>query len=441
MAGMPPHYIAYKVQESDISIDGQLSEPVWAAAPEVTDFGSIYGPEFQARHPEETPWHRTGARVLWSDDYVYVGGHLEESHLWAIDKGWTLPTEQVSPQQPRFDCTESWIPSCPYRSADFEFFFSPGLHGTPEWYKEFEFNPNVEKRWNLGQGPSVMTLALPRPYHDLHGQIPLWLNPSVCAELRDCEYRVAASGKINDPAWAARHPNSSWTVEVKIPVRYLLANVTGAERPADGVQWRLAFSRVEYQLRANASAPGGYEKVFATDLERKQGHFDRNWVWPPTFMYDIHMPDLWSILQFSSSPPGAAPAAFSQEKVNWPAYGTLSRLYYAQWDRQFVTGNFSAELGELRRAYEALADPSATDAFKAERQILNFPSVPAAAWEPGCADVRVERDAETGWKASVRTPEFPRQRWTMDGWRRVRVEEVGQEEGFGGMAPEISVVV
>ena len=61
--------------------------------------------------------------------------------------------KKVSPENPRFTCEESWIPSCPYRSADFEFFFSPGPHGTPEWYKEFEFNANVEEKWNEGRGP------------------------------------------------------------------------------------------------------------------------------------------------------------------------------------------------------------------------------------------------------------------------------------------------
>lgn len=418
MAGKPPHYIAHKVQDSDIVLDGSLDDVAWRRAPKVDNFESIYGRLFQEQHPSDAPWYATSGQILWSEDYVYVAGHLQESQLWAIDEGWTLPTQQVSPENPRFTCEEPWIPSCPYRSADFEFFFSPGLHGSPEWYKEFEFNVNV----HAAKGPSVMTLSLPRPYHDLHGEIPLWLNSEVCPVLRDYKYKVAADGRVNDPAWAATHPNRSWSVEVKIPIDYLIKNVTGALRPADGVQWRQAFSRVEYHLRENASAPGGYEPYLATDTERRQGHLDRNFVWPPTFMYDIHMPDLWSFLQFSSRPPGmGSSVTFDSEQANWPAYGTLSRIYYAEWYMFFSSQTFSFDLRELQAAYERLADPRASDAFKEERQILSFPNVPAAAWDPACAHITVEEDSVTGWKASVRTHENAGEVWTMDGWRRVRV--------------------
>eukprot|EP01062_Namystynia_karyoxenos_P017140 TRINITY_DN16290_c0_g1_i1.p2 TRINITY_DN16290_c0_g1~~TRINITY_DN16290_c0_g1_i1.p2 ORF type:complete len:446 (+),score=146.51 TRINITY_DN16290_c0_g1_i1:64-1401(+) len=413
-SGHPPVYFAHKVNDADITIDGKLDEEVWRDAPAVTDFKSIYGDLFQQQHPEQVPWHKTKGQILWSDSFVYVAGHLDEPNLWAIDQGWVLPTQEVSPEHPRFECNEDWIPSCPYRSADFEFFISPGPHGNTEWYKEFEFNTNAY----APKGPSVMTLALPRPYHDLHGKIPLWLNPDICPELKDCQYKVATDGKVNDPAWAAKHPNSSWTVEVKIPIEYLIKNVTGAARPADGVQWRHGFSRVEYHLKPNASAPGGYSKVFTSDLEREQGHLDRNWVWPPTYMYDVHMPDLWSVVQFSSARPGAGPApTFNEAAFNWPAYGTLSRLYYAQWDAMFTTGNYSSSLDALQNIFATIQDPAKQDAWKKERQIIAFPTFPTEAW--ACVEATVRADAETGWMASVRLPGLPSEVWTIDGWRRI----------------------
>eukprot|EP01065_Artemidia_motanka_P030115 TRINITY_DN36134_c0_g1_i1.p1 TRINITY_DN36134_c0_g1~~TRINITY_DN36134_c0_g1_i1.p1 ORF type:complete len:439 (+),score=146.16 TRINITY_DN36134_c0_g1_i1:76-1392(+) len=416
-AGRPPVYFARKVKDSDITIDGKLDEGVWKAAAAVEDFQSIYGTLFEKQHPEQRPWHATRGQILWSDDFVYVAGHLDEPNLYALDQGWVLPVEPVSPEHPRFECTEWWIPSCPYRSADFEFFISPGLHGNTEWYKEFEFNTNA----NAPEGPSVMTLALPRPYHDLHGEIPLWLNSTVCPELKGMQYKVTANGKVNDPAYAAKHPNSSWTVEVKIPIEYLIKNVTGAERPAEGVQWRHGFSRVEYHLKPNSSSPGGYEKIFTSALERKQGHLDRNWVWPPTFMYDIHMPDLWSVVQFTEKAPGSGPdPAFNAGKLNWPAYGMLSRLYYAQWDSQFVTGNFSTSLDELKEIFAVIGDPTRTDAWKDERQILAFPSFPDEGYK--CLDLTLRADEQTGWAATVQV-KGQKEVWSIDGWRRVGVRQ------------------
>ena len=71
----PRHYVAYRAS-SPLAIDGRLDEPSWAAAPWTDAFVDIEG---DAR---PRPRFRTRTKILWDDNYLYVGAEMEEPDVW-----------------------------------------------------------------------------------------------------------------------------------------------------------------------------------------------------------------------------------------------------------------------------------------------------------------------------------------------------------------------
>ncbi|MCF0175489.1 MAG: hypothetical protein HUJ94_01505, partial [Bacteroidales bacterium] len=62
----PYGYVAEKA-EGPIKVDGLLDEADWIAAPWTEDFADISGEGFP------TPRFRTRAKMLWDDEYLYIG--------------------------------------------------------------------------------------------------------------------------------------------------------------------------------------------------------------------------------------------------------------------------------------------------------------------------------------------------------------------------------
>ena len=60
-----------------LSIDGRLTDPAWSAAPWTDDFVDIEG------DLKPAPRYRTRVKMLWDDEYLYIGAELEEPHVWA----------------------------------------------------------------------------------------------------------------------------------------------------------------------------------------------------------------------------------------------------------------------------------------------------------------------------------------------------------------------
>src|SRR3954470_13928879 len=59
-----------------IRIDGRLDDPAWRSAPWTGWFVDIQG----AKMPR--PRFRTHVKMLWDDEYLYVGAALAEPHVW-----------------------------------------------------------------------------------------------------------------------------------------------------------------------------------------------------------------------------------------------------------------------------------------------------------------------------------------------------------------------
>jgi len=103
--------------------------------------------------------------------------------------------------------------------------------------------------------------------------------------------------------------------------------------PRNGDQWRVNFSRVEWR---HELADGKYRRVPGTKED--------NWVWSPQGVIDMHRPETWGYVQFSTARPGTDrlrpdPAA--------PARSLLHTIYYAQRTYANKHGRWARTLSEL----------------------------------------------------------------------------------------------
>jgi hypothetical protein len=235
--------------------------------------------------------------MLWDDRYFYVAAELQEPHVWA-----TLT---------RHDAVI-------FLDNDFEVFIDPD--GDSHEYFEFEINA-------LGTG---WDLLLTRPYKDGGRPINSW-------EIPGLKKAVRVRGTLNDPSDTDR----GWTVELAFPWAVLRELADPPRRPRDGEQWRVNFSRVEWRHRI---VKGKYQKV--------PGRED-NWVWSPQGVIDMHRPEHWGYVQFSTARPGTA--RFRPDPSG-PARFVLHRIYYAQQDYRKEHGRWARSLDELGLAN--LGDPS-----------------------------------------------------------------------------------
>lgn len=220
------------------TLDGRLEEETWGHAPWSEPFVDIEGD----RRP--APLFETRMRMLWDDDALYIGARLVEPHVWG-----TLTDHDA----------------VIYHDNDFEVFLDPSGRG--HHYVELEVNP-LNTTWDL---------LLTHPYRSGGMPISGW-------EFEAVRTAVAIDGTLNDPSDIDRE----WSVEIAIPWRSL-RDVAGVPcPPRDGDQWRINFSRVEWQ---HMIEDGRYRKVPDTP--------EYNWVWSPQHAIDMHRPEWWGVLQFS----------------------------------------------------------------------------------------------------------------------------------------------
>ena len=73
---LPEGYVCYRTAGA-LDIDGRLDEASWQAAKETAPFVDISGKDFPA------PLYDTRVKMLWDDDYLYVGARLEEKDIRA----------------------------------------------------------------------------------------------------------------------------------------------------------------------------------------------------------------------------------------------------------------------------------------------------------------------------------------------------------------------
>ena len=72
----PEGYVCYRTN-GKIKVDGKLNETDWQKAQSTSSFVDISGEGFAK------PCYDTSAKMLWDDDYLYVGATLQEDDIKA----------------------------------------------------------------------------------------------------------------------------------------------------------------------------------------------------------------------------------------------------------------------------------------------------------------------------------------------------------------------
>jgi hypothetical protein len=227
--------------------------------------------------------------MLWDDRYFYIAAELVEPHVWG-----TLTKHD----------------SVIFHDNDFEVFIDPD--GDNHEYYEIEINA-LNTEWDL---------LLEKPYRDGGPAVDAW-------EIPGLKTATHVNGRINDP----EGEDESWTVEMAIPWEALAPRAHRPSPPVDGDQWRVNFSRVEWEHVVEGRA---YKKV--------PNRPEANWVWSPQGAIDMHRPERWGYVQFSGRPPGQA--AYRPDPAG-AALDRLMKIYHAQRAYQKANKSWAATLEDL----------------------------------------------------------------------------------------------
>jgi hypothetical protein len=279
----PRGYVCYRAT-GPLAINGKLNDDAWAAVPWSEPFRDIEGDK------KPDPPLRTRMKMLWDDRALYIAAELEEPHVWG-----TLTKHD----------------SVIFHDPDFEVFLDPD--GDNHLYAELELNA-LNTTWDL---------LLTKPYKDGGHAVNAW-------EVTGLKTAVRVDGTINDP----RDKDTGWTVEIRWPWAGLKELTGVAAPPKDGDKWRINFSRVEWDVDV---VEGKYRKV-----PKRPEH---NWVWSPQGVIDMHRPERWGYLQFTTAA-AEKPVAFAPDP-DWPTRDLLHRVYYAQRDHHKAHKKYAATAKEL----------------------------------------------------------------------------------------------
>ncbi|KAF1325127.1 hypothetical protein FI667_g9479, partial [Globisporangium splendens] len=311
----PPVYVCLRRKPSasdgayhPIAIDGRIDKVDWEHVPWSERFVDIEG---ASRKPTEYPLTRF--KMMYDDEHLYIGAELIESKIWG-----TLRTKN----------------STMYHENDFEVFLNPD--GSRHHYYELELNC-LNTIWEL---------LLHKPYKDGYSIE----NPYNLAGLRTAVY---VDGITNSPQTVC----NKWCVEMAFPLTELVQFDSLRKRTAlAGDVWRVNFSRVQYELDVvvdEESSELCYDKV--------PGKPEANIVWAPTGVIDIHRPEKWGFVFFSSQQelPGgeselaSAMAEYLEQQIAMER--VLDMIYYDQREFYKLHETFASSFTQLYPALEAFA--------------------------------------------------------------------------------------
>ncbi|OOQ57617.1 carbohydrate-binding family 9-like protein [Mucilaginibacter pedocola] len=291
----PKNYVA-TFATKEPKIDGDLNDAVWQKAAWTDEFVDIEG------DLKPKPHMSTKLKMLWNDSCLFVAVQMQEPHLWA---NLTKHDDVI------------------YNDNDFEIFVAP--NNDTRNYFEIEVN----------QRNKIFDLFLPKPYRDGGDALIAW-------DAAGMKSAVKLQGTLNKSG----DTDKGWTVEFKIPFKAITMGF-GRGIPTEGSQWRINFSRVEWDTDIK---DGKYVKQ--TDSNGKNLP-ERNWVWSPQGIISMHMPERWGYLQFTrkASAEGITvktPYADLQKQYLWLVY--YSQQQYFREHHSYA--NNLADLGISLSSYE-----------------------------------------------------------------------------------------
>ena len=279
---IPNGYVCRRAA-TPIAIDGNLNDNAWSAAPWTEDFVDIEGDK------KPRPRFRTRAKMLWDDKYFYIAAELSEPNVWGTLRDHDLVI---------------------FQDNDFEVFIDPD--GDNHAYYELELNA-LNTTWDL---------LLGKPYRDGGPAVNAW-------EIPGMKTGVKVNGTLND----AGDRDTSWTVEIALPWSVLGEKTTRPSPPRDGDQWRVNFSRVEWDVVTEGKA-----------TKKVPNRREDNWVWSPQGVIDMHQPEHWGFVQFSTGTPATVPFRLAED---WSDRVLLMRIYHAEREYQKNHKTWAKTLGEL----------------------------------------------------------------------------------------------
>lgn len=259
----PRTYVAYKTSE-EIIIDGYANEESWEKTTWTKEFIDIQG--------EKKTTYKTHVKMLWNEECFYIFAKLEEPHVWA-------------------DIKEH--DAIVFHNNDFEVFLDPenNNHG----YYEIEMNA-LNTVWDL---------FITKPYRELKQPV---LNGWNATGLKSA---IQINGTLNNP----NDVDEGWTVELAIPWKTFRTSYFQDNVPRDKF-WRVNFSRVNWDYQLNE---GKYERK--KDKEGKLQH-EYNWVWSPQGVVNMHEPEKWGYVFFSTKEVGAKEEFEipDDERIKWKLF-------------------------------------------------------------------------------------------------------------------------
>lgn len=273
---IPRSYVAYKANEV-IVIDGKIDENAWKLAPWSEDYIDIEG--------KLSPTYKTRMKMLWDNEYLYVMAEMEEPHIWA-----TLKQRDT----------------VIFYNNDFEIFID--AEGDTHNYYEFEMNAHN----------TVWDLFLTKPYRNNGKVIDSW-------DIQGVRSAVDIRGTLNNPT----DTDEGWTVEIALPWSVITEASKDGKIPINDF-WRLNFSRVNWDFDLT---DGRYSR-------KKDGNGnylpEYNWVWSPQGVINMHEPEHWGYVYFSSEQAGSN-VEFTIPKddhIKWHLYSLFRSVLHKEKDAE-----------------------------------------------------------------------------------------------------------
>ena len=283
---IPRTHIAYSTNE-EILIDGLGNEDAWKQVPWSENFIDIEG--------IKTPTYQTNVKMLWDENYYYILAKMYEPHVWA-----TLKQRDT----------------IVFYNNDIEVFIDPD--GDTHNYFEIEVNA-LNTVWEL---------FVTKPYRELNQPV---LNDWNITGLKTA---VHVDGTLNNP----NDKDKGWTVEMAIPWKTFRKSYFEDNVPRDKF-WRVNFSRVNWDFDL---IDGRYSRK---KDEKGEYLHEYNWVWSPIGVINMHWPEKWGYVYFSTKKPGEK-AEFNipdDEYIKWK----LAELYRAQKAYKSKNGDWATSLNDL----------------------------------------------------------------------------------------------
>lgn len=277
---IPESYIAYHTSET-IDVDGSDADASWNKVAWTNLFIDIEG--------VKKPTYDTQVKMLWDDTYFYILAKMVEPHVWA-------------------DITEH--DAIVFFNNDFEVFVDPD--GDTHNYYEIEVNA-INTIWDL---------FINKPYRESNVVLNDWTATGM-------KTAITIDGTLNNP----KDTDKGWMLEMAIPWDVFKKAYFEENVPKDDF-WRVNFSRVNWDHQIT---DGKYERK-----KDAKGNYlpEYNWVWSSQGVINMHEPEKWGYVYFSSKEAGVK-GTFeipNDEKIKWEMYNLFrAQKKHYETNKQWAT--------------------------------------------------------------------------------------------------------